>query len=361
MSQSRPARERIAQSVAVLVLFVGGATPAIAGSGSRGGHNGGGSGSSVTTDSVTTTAAAPTTTQDPTMTTTATTRTTVQEPAYTFSTASSPPRTIVRDATGHWVATFTDGSYTVDLRGSSRTFAEASTPYVVNSATWVRLLPAPFDGIVDTAWLERELSDTSADVLAVAMQYVAGAANVYDGSGLRIAGDAGYGPLLADASRQEGSDFNDYLGIPWMYDGSADPPEAVQYGDVDCSGFVRMVFGYRGGIRMTLAPDGTRMPRRSYQIAASAPGVATIQNTGAQVTTFTALDPGDLVFFDASTDDGTQIDHVGIYLGVDSGGNYRFISSRKSANGPTLGDTNGRSILNGTGYYAAAFRAARRL
>jgi hypothetical protein len=52
---------------------------------------------------------------------------------------------------------------------------------------------------------------------------------------------------------------------------------------------------------------------------------------------------------------------VGIYLGRDTGGNYRFLSSRKSINGPILGDYNGKSVLNGTGTYARAFRAARRV
>ena len=55
---------------------------------------------------------------------------------------------------------------------------------------------------------------------------------------------------------------------------------------------------------------------------------------------------------------------VGLFLGVDSAGYHRFISSRKSINGPTLGDYKGRSILepvNGTGLYAHAFRAVRRL
>jgi cell wall-associated NlpC family hydrolase len=73
------------------------------------------------------------------------------------------------------------------------------------------------------------------------------------------------------------------------------------------------------------------------------------------------LSPGDLVFFDAATNDGTQIDHVGMYLGTDEGGNYRFVSSRKSINGPTMGDYSGKSILNGSGLYATSFRAARRL
>jgi cell wall-associated NlpC family hydrolase len=93
----------------------------------------------------------------------------------------------------------------------------------------------------------------------------------------------------------------------------------------------------------------------------SAPGVVTVPNTGKQVTSFAKLSPGDLVFFDVSTDDGTRIDHVGMYLGVDAGGNQRFISSRKSINGPTLGDYRGTSILNGTGLYASSFRAIRRL
>jgi hypothetical protein len=67
------------------------------------------------------------------------------------------------------------------------------------------------------------------------------------------------------------------------------------------------------------------------------------------------------VFSDASTDDGTAIDHVGLYLGKDSAGNYRFISSRKTVNGPTMGDVGGKSVLNGTGLYAKTFVAARRL
>ena len=74
-----------------------------------------------------------------------------------------------------------------------------------------------------------------------------------------------------------------------------------------------------------------------------------------------ALQAGDLVFFDASTTDGTQIDHAGIYLGSDSSGRARFISSRQTADGPTLGDVGGASILTGTGYWATAFRAVRRL
>jgi cell wall-associated NlpC family hydrolase len=86
-----------------------------------------------------------------------------------------------------------------------------------------------------------------------------------------------------------------------------------------------------------------------------------VENANVQVRDFSPLAIGDLVFFDADTDDGTQIDHAGIYLGPDSKKNHRFISSRKRANGPTLGDAGGKSILNGSGLYARSFRAVRRV
>jgi hypothetical protein len=94
----------------------------------------------------------------------------------------------------------------------------------------------------------------------------------------------------------------------------------------------------------------------------SGPGVVLICNTGKRVpdSKFNRLEPGDLVSFDADTNDGSQIDHVGIYLGQDGSRNYRFLSSRKTINGPTLGDCNGASILNGGGHYADGFRSARR-
>jgi len=103
------------------------------------------------------------------------------------------------------------------------------------------------------------------------------------------------------------------------------------------------------------------MPRRSFEIADWAPGIIVIANKGTQATDFSKLNIGDLVFFDASTDDGTQIDHVGMYIGIDENGTHRFISSRKSIDGPTLGDYNGKSVLDGTGLYAKGFRSARRM
>ena len=56
-----------------------------------------------------------------------------------------------------------------------------------------------------------------------------------------------------------------------------------------------------------------------------------------------------------------DLDHVGMYLGRDTNGHYGFISSRKTADGPTMGDRGGKSILDGTGLYARTFRAVRRV
>ena len=280
---------------------------------------------------------------------------------FSFDRLSDPNRTVVKDADGRWVATFTDGAYTVQLLGPARTFTEPTTTSSVTTTTWVRALPAPFSGTVDQAWLENSLADTTPDVLARAMQYVEGAAAGFNGSGLQITGDANYGPLKSDGTRQEGSDFNDYLGVAWAYGAHVDQPESAQFHSLDCSGYMRMVWGYRSGLPLTLTPNGTGIPRRAFEMLDTAPGLVTIPNRGIQATAYGRLLPGDLVFFDAATDDGAQIDHVGMHLGVDSGGRHRFISSRKTTNGPTLGDTGGRSLLDGTGFYATSFRASRRL
>ena len=284
---------------------------------------------------------------------------------YVYQRLANPYRTVVTGSSGEWIATLTDGASTVTLAGPSRTFAEpAHTSHTVTHATWVRVLPAPFSGTVDETWLRTAAADTSADILQLGMQYIHGAPSIVGPNQLRIAGDADYGPLQADGTRQEGSDFNDYLGIAWNYGSVLDHPEPEQLNSLDCSGFVRMIFGYRGGLPLSMGPDGVSIPRRAYMIYDSAPGVVTRSDTGAQVTDFSGLLPGDLVFFDASTDDGPRIDHVGVFLGVDSGGYHRFISSRKGVNGPTLGDYKGRSILDtvgGTGLYARSFRAVRRL
>lgn len=273
-------------------------------------------------------------------------------PTFTYTRLSDPERTAVHDADGAWVATFTLHARTVRLRGPSRTFADPDTTATVTTRDWVRLLAAPWDGTVDEAWLRAALADRSADILAVAAEYVTGAAR-----------DASYGPLV-DGLRAEGSDWNDYLGMAWRYPtGTLVEADPASLGSLDCSGFQRMVWGYRGGVELALsvrAGEGS-LPRRSADIFAAGPGVVTIANGGAQVVDFERLGAGDLVFFDAETDDGTAIDHVGLYLGVDSQGHQRFVSSRKVADGPTFGDVGGSSTLDGTSLYARSFRAARRI
>jgi hypothetical protein len=283
-------------------------------------------------------------------------------PGAVITREADPPRSEVF-LDGRWTATFTDGARSVVLSGPERTYEDATIPEHVTTSVWVRLLPMPFAGDVDRSWLASALADRTPDVLGVAMEYVAGAPPLLDTGGRQIGGDAGYGPLKRDGKRSEGSDFNDYLGIPWAYaGGSVAEPEARRRGDLDCSGFVRMVFGYRLGLPLSIDSDGgASLPRQSFVQAAAAPGIVLFHSLGARTPDAHGLQPGDLLFFDADPADGPQIDHVGIYLGVDSGGHQRFLSSRKTANGPTLGDLGGRSILDGDGLYAKAFREARRV
>jgi cell wall-associated NlpC family hydrolase len=278
----------------------------------------------------------------------------------------------VRDGDGRWLATFTDDARTVLLAGPRRSFGEGRV--AVSHARWVRSFPAPFAGRLDPGWLREALAANAArvaDVLAIAMQYIRRAPPLDDENGLQIAGDARYGPG-GQENREEGSDFNDYLGVTATYPGEApDPPERRQFRCLDCSGYLRMVWGYRHHLpgagyedRVPLSvgpkPDRSTMPRRAHQIFDSAPGVVVISRQR-PVTDFAPLQVGDLVFFDADTGDGPQVDHVGMYLGRDLDGRYRFISSRKARNGPTLGDYHGASLLDGTGLYARSFCGARRL
>src|SRR6516225_6281296 len=141
----------------------------------------------------------------------------------------NPRRTEVRDSKSVWLATLPNGACTARLTGPSRTFAESSAAFSVMHATWVRTLPAPFDGQLDETWLTCALEanqEEIPDVLAIAMQYVKGASKIFEGD-LQIGGDAGYGPMK-HGKREEGSDFNDYLGIEWTYPDKLDKPEKRQ-------------------------------------------------------------------------------------------------------------------------------------
>ena len=282
---------------------------------------------------------------------------------WTTRTLRRPSRVQVLDASGV-LATFTTGARSVTLRGVPRVLAEpASTTAEVRTSTWVRLLARPFTGEVDAQWLSSALTDSTPDVLASALQYVTGAPSVTTDAGVVVAADASYGPLQPDGTRQEGSDFNDFLQVDWPYGHVQDAPEPAQAVSLDCSGLIRMVMGYRHGVPLSLKPDGVRLPRRAMQMAASAPGVVTIPSTGdtPPLKALARLAPGDLLFFDASADDGAAIDHVALYLGRDANQAPRFLSSRKTVDGPTLGDVGGRSLLTGTGLYATSWRSARRL
>lgn len=237
------------------------------------------------------------------------------------------------------------------------------SPPTVQHDRWVRVLPAAFSGTVDTDWLRDALNDTRPDALSIAMEYVNQAPALTSGA-LQISGDSHYGPLTATGARDEGGDFNDYLGITWTYSGP-DFAEGAEFKCLDCSGYVRMVYGYRLGLPMRLsAIDGLSIPRTSSAISTGALGALIVPNTGTQITDFSKLVPGDIVFFDADTsnpdENEGQIDHVGIYMGADINGDHRFVSSRKSSDGPTFSDLGGPSILNGNGLYARTFRSIRR-
>ena len=299
--------------------------------------------------------------------------------SFSYEALADPDRIRVTE-NGTWVATFTIGCYTATLTGPARAFSEtfrsegATRTVTVTHSTWVRAAPGPVDANVDERWLSRALAANHAgtpDALAIAMQYVKNAPPIFLGD-LQIAGDAAYGPLLPDGTRDEGSDFNDYLGLRWLYPADdPDRPEVSQHRCLDCSGYMRMVWGYRHHLPDAGYPDtiplsrrpqsNTTLPRRSFELYEGATGIILIENAGTQATHLDILNAGDLVFFDVESDDGARLDHVGMYLGTDVSGARRFISSRQTANGPTLADAGGRSILNGTGTYARRFRAARRL
>lgn len=242
-------------------------------------------------------------------------------------------------------------------------------PPTVTHSTWVRTLDVPFDGtwtddvaMQITAWAQ----DTSDDALAHAMKFITGAPVITGPDGWQV-GQANYGPMAADGTRIEFSDWNDYLGFGWTYpDGEVRtfPHGSITVsGCMDCSGFIRTVYGRLMGLPMTFDQDfdGLNIPRRSMDIGPSGPGILVASATGA-VPSLTGLQVGDIVSFDADSGEAVsgQLDHTGIYLGTDSGGNPRFISSRKTANGPTMSDLGGNSTLNGTGTYATRLRSIRR-
>src|SRR5690349_18546497 len=80
--------------------------------------------------------------------------------------------------TGRWLATFTVGAHTVLLRGPLRTLREGA--HRVVGAGWVRTYPRPFrEDAFDPDWMASALAANARrepDLLAIAMQYIAGSA-----------------------------------------------------------------------------------------------------------------------------------------------------------------------------------------
>lgn len=288
--------------------------------------------------------------------------------ALSFERLVDPARTVVRDDTGSIVAVLTDGARTVVLSGPERILREpATTTATIATRAVVRLAPRPWRAGEERTdwfrtWFGQVNSSAEPDVIAIALQYVHGAPDQRDDSGVRFAGGATFGPVR-QGEVSEFSDFNDYLGIDWTYpDHTRRQPGRDRYGALDCSGFVRLVYGYRSGFPMEfMTPTGKALPRRAVMMAQHGPGVVVVSDSSARATQLDRLQPGDLVFFDVDPADGPQVDHVGIYLGIDSSGQRRFISSRKANDGPTFGDIGGVSLIDGTGLYARGFRSASRL
>ncbi|WMX46270.1 NlpC/P60 family protein [Streptomyces roseicoloratus] len=235
--------------------------------------------------------------------------------------------------------------------------ASWTDPPVVTHDTWVRVLPEPFDGTW-TPELEQRVrawaGDLSPDALAHAAMFLPYASSVTDPArgGAKVLGPSLYSrPDPVTGLRTVGADFQEYAGISWTFPGfPARAPEAEFLGCLDCSGFVRMVYGYHMGIPLlheSAAPDGHGLPRTSAQQSAAGPGVKIADGGTGTVPPLTGLRIGDTVFFDTDEDSDAG-GHIGIYLGPDQYGKRRFVSSRKTPNGPTMADVGGKSILDGT-------------
>ncbi|MFH9736768.1 NlpC/P60 family protein [Streptomyces roseolus] len=297
----------------------------------------------------------------------------------TWERLRNPSRSVLRTVDGEVLATFTDGARTATLTGPRRAFAEPrTTESRVVTRSWVRLLPEEWEKGAEREewfadWFGRYFGSQEDDLFATAFAYVDGAPVKRDSAGVAYAGDASYGPFAPHGPgkakrRLEQSDFYDYLGVPHTFqDGTTMRPEKTRFRSMDCSGYIRALLGYRNGYPL-LATDGPGdgLPRTADGMARSDRGVdviplgADVRGSGLPPST-DVLQPGDLVFFKLDDRTKDRLDHVGMYVGHDTDGHRIFISSRKKADGPTIGDKGGTSRLDGHGHYAEALRSAKRL
>lgn len=296
----------------------------------------------------------------------------------TWERLQSPARTVLRGEAGAVLATFTDDARTATLTGPSRTFTEPTTTKSrVITEDWVRLMPEPWHKGAEREqwfkdWFKEFFGSKEDDLFAIAFQYVDQAPLKKDSEGISYAGDADFGPINPEGTpgndyRLEESDFYDYLGIPYTFrNGTTMQPEAMRARSMDCSGFIRTVFGYRGRFPL-MATDklGDGLPRTANGMARSKLGsdVIELKGVGAESRpkSIDVLQPGDLVFFKLDERTKDRIDHVGIFMGHDTDGHKIFVSSREEVNGPTIGDKGGTSRLDGNGYYASTLRSAKRV
>ncbi|MFF4879772.1 NlpC/P60 family protein [Micromonospora sp. NPDC000668] len=291
---------------------------------------------------------------------------------YELVDLADPARTQVRRrADQAVVATLTVGARTTVFAGAPRRFDEPSTTTaVVESTAYVRIAPRawqPGPQIPEALarWLITELDrGDPTDVLAAAMQYLPGAPDLRDEQGVRYAGDADFG-YVHSRDERDGADFYDYLEIPWTFpDTGTVRPSARWDRDLDCSGYIRLVYGYRFGIPLlnqTASTTVDGLPRTAASMAAHARSVviAAGRNPSRPPADLSAAQPGDLVFF-ALHDDPALVTHSGIYIGDDADGGMRFVSSRGTADGPTFGDVRGAGVID-SGYFGDRLRRVIRL
>lgn len=279
---------------------------------------------------------------------------TVLQGRYRLSNKTNPTRTVVTDSSKKTVAVLTVGARTVLLKGPERTFTEpATTSAKIITTDWVRIAPKPYLGFLDKTladWLLKIIGSTAEDVLAISQQYTAGTPIRRDDKNIAYAGPAGFGFLNNDQEK-DGSDFFEYLGVPYDFpDGRAEIGERWR-GDrrLDCSGFLRMVYGYRSGmpvLRGNKAGTADGLPRSTYAMANKGILIEANEDISSPPESLARIQTGDAVFFALRSGDYESISHSGIYLGEDTDGRMRFVSSRETADGPTWGDTGGRSVLD---------------
>lgn len=293
--------------------------------------------------------------------------------AHTYRRVSNPAGTEVVDKdSGDVVARLTDKGRTAVVYGPERTLEEpGATDAKVTTDAWVRVIPHQWKEEGEESewfgeWLAENKDSEEPDALEIGTQYFRGAPDKVDDDGLRYAGDADFGPMGDDGTREVGGDYNDFLEITVSHpDKKKDPPEKKDKNALDCSGFLRMVLGYRMDYPLfgKNSTKGDGLQRQVQGMVDHAPGVMLHEDTGEKPEDLDKVTenmlPGDIVFFE--TDGEPGLDHSGFYMGKDSQGKHRFMSSREAINGPTMGDVKGPSILDGNGLFANNFRAVRRL